>query len=232
MNGVIFLEQVAFKYELDITQKELINRRNKIDGLNLMSKIADGSIAACFFDPQYRGVLDYQNYGNEGVSRGKARSELPQMSEEIIVKFIGEIERVLRPSGHSFLWVDKFHLCEGVKPWFENLDLQIVDMLTWEKHRIGMGYRTRRKSEYLLIIQKKPIRVKDVWTQHDIPDVIMEQVKNENHPHTKPIKLQERLIRAVTKVGDIVLDPAMGSGSVWEACKNAERDFIGGDING
>jgi len=226
------MEQVAFQFEVNITPRDLLNKRNKMDGLELMNKIADGTISACFFDPQYRGVLDYQNYGNEGVSRGKARCELPQMSEEIIIKFISEIERVLQPSGHLFLWVDKFHLCEGVKPWFKNLDLQIVDMLTWEKHRIGMGYRTRRKSEYLLIIQKKPIRVKDVWVLHDIPDVIMEQVKNDNHPHTKPVKLQERLIRAVTKAGDVILDPAMGSGSVLEACKNVGRDFIGGDING
>ena len=219
-------------WDIDIFPSEMLNQRHKVDGLVLMSKIPSSSISACFFDPQYRGVLDYQNYGNEGINRGKLRSGLPQMSEDIIKQFIKEISRVLQPSGHLFLWIDKFHLCEGFKHWLNDTELQTVDMLTWEKHRIGMGYRTRRKSEYLIIIQKKPLRVKDVWTVHNIPDVILETVNNTNHPHSKPINIQARLISAVTKKDDKVLDPAMGSGSVWEACKLAKRDFIGGDING
>ncbi|HKG70020.1 MAG TPA: hypothetical protein VKA92_14200, partial [Segetibacter sp.] len=69
-------------------------------------------ITACFFDPQYRGVMDKMKYGNEG-ERQKGRAELEQMSEETIKLFIKEIDRVLIPDGHLFLWVDKFHFCEG-----------------------------------------------------------------------------------------------------------------------
>lgn len=64
----------------------------------------DNSIATAFFDPQYRGVLDKLKYGNEGKGRGKARSELKQMDEETIINFIEEIDRVLKDSGHLFLW--------------------------------------------------------------------------------------------------------------------------------
>ena len=46
------------------------------------------------------------------------------MNEDTIKCFIKEIDRVLSPSGHLFLWVDKFHLCQGVLGWFENLDLK------------------------------------------------------------------------------------------------------------
>jgi site-specific DNA-methyltransferase (adenine-specific) len=42
--------------------------------------------------------------------------------------------------------------------------------------------------------------------------------------------LQERLIRATTKENDIVLDPAMGGGSVFQACLNSNRIFIGCDL--
>ena len=77
--------------------------------------------------------------------------------EETIKMFLKEIERVLRPSGYLFLWVDKFHLVEGVKPWISDIQsLDLVDMITWDKQKIGMGYRTRRKSEYLVVIQKLP----------------------------------------------------------------------------
>lgn len=182
-----------------------------------------------FFDPQYRGVLDKLQYGNEGVSRGKARHDLPQMPEEVIINFISELNRIISKSGHLFLWVDKFHLCQGVLEWFENTELNLVDMIVWDKDRIGMGYRSRRKSEYLIILQKSPVRVKGIWNDHSIPDVWTEKTEKV-HPHSKPIELQKRLIEAVTDKSDFVLDPASGGYSVLEACKRSERNFIGGDL--
>ena len=206
-----------------------MNQPNRSEGLALLAQVLSGSIAAAFFDPQYRGVLDKLSYGNEGISRGRERSGLPQMSEGTIVAFLRELDRVLRPSGHLFLWVDKFHLCEGVTPWLEGISLQIVDMITWDKEKIGMGYRSRRRSEYLLILQKKPIRAKNCWTVHNIPDVWTEKIVK-THPHSKPVALQKALILATTQAGDTVLDPAAGGYSVLEACREAGRDFIGGDI--
>lgn len=206
-----------------------INFKNKTDGLKLLKDIKSDCIKLAFFDPQYRGVLDKLQYGNEGISRGKARHDLPQMPEEVIINFISELNRVISKSGHLFLWVDKFHLCQGVLEWFENTELNLVDMIVWDKDRIGMGYRSRRKSEYLIILQKSPVRVKDIWKDHSIPDVWTEKTEKV-HPHSKPIELQKRLIEAVTDKSDFVLDPASGGYSVLEACKLSERNFIGGDL--
>ena len=206
-----------------------LNKKNLADGLDLLDDIEPESIATAFFDPQYRGVLDKLKYGNEGVARGKARCELKQMGEDTIKRFIREINRVLKKSGHLFLWVDKFHLCQGVLDWFEGTDLNLVDMIVWDKGKIGMGYRTRRKAEYLIVFQKSPVKVKACWTDHSIPDV-WEEKTAKIHPHSKPIELQRRLIAATTVEGDYVLDPASGGYSVFTACKLLGRDFIGGDI--
>lgn len=206
-----------------------INFKNRVDGLTLLHEVLPNSIKTAFFDPQYRGVLDKLKYGNEGVQRGKARHDLPQMSEKIIVEFILELNRVLQPSGHLFLWVDKFHLCQGVLEWFEKTDFNLVDMIVWDKDKIGMGYRSRRKSEYLIVLQKKPVRAKDVWKDHSIPDVWIEKTVK-THPHSKPINLQKALIEATTSENDYVLDPASGGYSVYEACKLSNRNFIGGDL--
>lgn len=196
-----------------------------------MSVIEKNSVSVCFFDPQYRGVLDKLNYGNEGKNREKKRLNLPQMDEMLIFKFLKEINRILKPSAHLFLWIDKFHLCEGVYPWFHGTELNVVDLITWEKPRIGMGYRTRRKCEYLLVLQKDPKKVKGIWNIHNIPDVWQESVDKKQHPHTKPIDLQQKLIEAVTIEGDLVVDPAMGGGSVLQACLNSNRKFLGCDIS-
>ncbi|RIY31147.1 site-specific DNA-methyltransferase [Psittacicella hinzii] len=222
---------MIFKNPDDI---KLINRRNKMDGLDLLDKLNDQSIRICFFDPQYRGILDKMAYGNEGVKRGKARSELPQMSEETISKFITQIERVLAPNGYLFLWIDKFHLLEGVKQWLNDLpSLAIVDMITWDKLRIGMGYRSRRRSEYLVVIQKYPRKAKSTWTIHNIPDVWAEKLEgkqSERHTHAKPLELQKQLILATTTENDFVLDPSSGGYSVLNSCQLANRQFIGCDI--
>lgn len=206
-----------------------INYKNKIDGIVLLKQIEDDSIKCIFFDPQYRGVLDKLSYGNEGVSRGKERSSLTQMDEKTILSFIYEINRCLAPSGYLFLWVDKFHLVEGVKSWFEKTNLRCVDMIVWDKTKIGMGYRTRRKSEYLVVIQKLPLKAKSTWINHSIPDVWSEKAVK-NHPHSKPIELQKELIKSVTSKGELVVDPASGGYSVFEACKQVGRVFLGGDI--
>src|SRR5436305_14710800 len=79
-----------------------LNSKLKMDGLNLLKALEDNSINTVFFDPQYRGVLDKMNYGNEG-ERQIERSKLIQMSEKKITFFIKEINRVLKPSSHLFL---------------------------------------------------------------------------------------------------------------------------------
>lgn len=206
-----------------------VNKKNKANGLDLLANINNKTVAVAFFDPQYRGVLDKLKYGNEGQARGKARCELTQMNEDTIVNFIKEIDRVLKDSGHLFLWVDKFHLCQGVLDWLTETNFNLVDMIVWDKGKIGMGYRTRRKSEYLMVLQKSPVRAKGCWNDHGIPDV-WEEKTPKIHPHSKPVDLQKRLIAATTHDGDFVLDPASGGYSVFEACKSLGRDFIGGDI--
>ena len=213
----------------DKEKNYLPNFRNKADGLSLMATLSDESIKTTFFDPQYRGVLDKLSFGNEGENRAKARCNLTQMNEPTIKKFIQEIDRVLLPSGHLFLWVDKFHLCQGVLQWVQDTNLNLVDMVVWDKGQIGMGFRTRRKSEYLIVFQKSPIRVKGKWTIHNIPDV-WEEKTPKVHPHSKPLELQKILIEATTQEGDWVLDPASGGYPVLTACQELKRNFIGCDI--
>ena len=209
-----------------------INTRLKMNGLEFLAALPSNVIPVAFFDPQYRGVLEKLAYGNEGKARGKRRSALEQMSEDVIVDFVRGMDRALIPSGHLFLWVDKFHLCQGVRPWLDGTSLDIVDLVTWDKGTFGMGYRTRRRGEYCVVLQKQPRKAKGVWQKHDIPDVIHEQVSQRDHPHSKPVKLQGELMAAVTHEGDLVIDPAAGSFSVLQAAEERQRKFLGCDLNG
>lgn len=235
MTGLRAENRVFLSYIFDVYIKGVTkmfvqaNKKYRADGLTLLGYVQNGAVKTAFFDPQYRGVLDKLNYGNEGKSRGAARCGLPQMNEDTIIDFIRELDRVTVQSGHLFLWLDKFHLCTGIDKWIKNTDFNVVDLIVWDKGRMGMGYRSRRRSEYLLVLQKEPVRAKGCWNDHGIPDVWLEKTKK-THPHSKPIELQRRLIEATTAENDVVLDPAAGGFSVYEACRSSNRMFIGCDL--
>ncbi len=208
------------------------NARIKMDGLEFLSMLPEDAIPVAFLDPQYRGVLEKLSYGNEGQQRARRRAALAQMPEDVIARFLRGIDRALIPSGHLFLWVDKFHLCQSVQSWLDGTSLDIVDLVTWDKDTFGMGYRTRRRAEYCIVLQKQPRKAKGVWKIHTIPDVFREKVSQRQHPHTKPVGLQGELLAAVTNEGDFVIDPAAGSFSVLEAARHRHRMFLGCDLNG
>ena len=66
-------------------------------------------------------------------------------------------------------------------------------------------------------------RQTDVWNDINFYDRKVKKI----HPTQKPVPLIERIIRASSNEGDVVLDPFMGSGSTGVACKNLNREFIG-----
>lgn len=236
MTGSIFSKQRILTAPNILPVKGLEeNKKQKMDGLKMLDQFPDDSIPLVFFDPQYRSVLDKQKYGNEG-ERQKGRATMKQMEDDDITCFACKIKQKLMPSGHLALWVDKFLLCNGVpfmepvEKFMDDVEFRLVDMITWDKGRFGMGYRSRRQSEFLLIYQKEPVKAKGVWVKHNIPDVWSEKIPNANAPHVKPHELQKAVIESVTNKWDVVVDPAAGSYSVMYAAIEAERNFVGCDI--
>ena len=208
-----------------------LNSRQKMDGLALLRRIDDGAARLAFFDPQYRGILDHQAYGNEGTMQ-IARCKLRQMSESKIAEFVGEIGRVLTRSGHLMLWLDKFSIGEGIHLRLMTAAPQLarVDLIHWNKMTLGMGRRARCTSEYLVVLQRQPVRAKGSWTDHGLRDTWSEKVGRSGHAHAKPFDLTKRLIEATTRPGDIVVDPAAGGYVVLRACQATGREFIGCDV--
>ena len=52
-------------------------------------------------------------------------------------------------------------------------------------------------------------------------------LRKNTHPTVKPIALMEYLVKLVSREGQVVLDPFMGSGTTGMACKKLDREFIG-----
>lgn len=214
-----------------------LDKRNKGDGLELLKSLPADYTKLVFFDPQYRGVLDKLGYGNEG-ERQKGRAALKQMNPEDISEWGENIARIVKPSGYCMMWVDKFILCnDRAEHYFVDLigrnPMHTVDLITWNKGRIGMGYRSRRKGEYLMVFQKEPIKARSTWrTKPCIGDVWDEKIEMRLHVHQKPHLLQRAIIEATTDPNDVVVDPCAGSFSVLHAAHSCNRRFLGCDLNG
>jgi site-specific DNA-methyltransferase (adenine-specific) len=67
------------------------------------------------------------------------------------------------------------------------------------------------------------------WDDISIPFWSMPE--NTDHPTQKPEKLYAKLILASSKVGDVVLDPFMGSGTACVVAKKLGRNYVGIEIN-
>jgi adenine-specific DNA-methyltransferase len=68
----------------------------------------------------------------------------------------------------------------------------------------------------------------DVW---DIPNVKSRHVEKTAHPCQFPVALAQRLVKALSNVGGLVVDPFMGSGTTAVAAVLEGRSFAGCDVN-
>lgn len=67
----------------------------------------------------------------------------------------------------------------------------------------------------------------DVW---DIPNVKARHIEKTEHPCQFPVAIPQRLIKALTKPGDLILDPFMGSGTSGVAAIVEGRRFAGAEL--
>ncbi len=65
----------------------------------------------------------------------------------------------------------------------------------------------------------------------DVIECPVETIKGSKHPAIYPIYIIQELIKLLTRKGDVVLDPFIGSGTTAVAAKKLNRDYIGLDIN-
>lgn len=117
---------------------------------------------------------------------------------------------------------------KGVKaPWLyskENLE---------EFDKKGLIYKTKgglyRLKKY--IHETEGVLISDIWIDDEVKP--LQGVSNEylGYPTQKPVALLERIIKASSNKGDIVLDPFCGCGTTLVASQKLERKWIGIDIS-
>jgi DNA modification methylase len=213
-----------------------------------MKNIPDNCVGLAFTSPPYNVGKDYDD--DMGLQ------EYLQLIEDVA----GEVYRVLIPGGryvvnianlgrkpyiplHSFFY--SLHTRVGFMPMGE---------IIWQKGKGASGNcawgswmtakspRLRDIHEYLLVFTKMSFSRPDKGESDISPTEFLdatlsiwnippESAQRVQHPAPFPIELAERVIQLYSYVGDVVLDPFVGSGSTCVAAVRRRRHYVGFDIS-
>ncbi|MEW6109477.1 MAG: site-specific DNA-methyltransferase [Nitrospirota bacterium] len=88
----------------------------------------------------------------------------------------------------------------------------------------GRKYQLMKKGFTIIKIKGEPIK-------RDVIESAVETIKGCKHPAIYPLFIIKELIKLLSKPGDIVLDPFIGSGTTAVAAKELNRHYIGIEIN-
>ncbi|MFX0171693.1 MAG: DNA methyltransferase [Candidatus Hodarchaeota archaeon] len=116
------------------------------------------------------------------------------------------------------------------------------------QHRKPLGYKANSITEYIVVYRKKTHRLID-WNMKQYTDDIVEESKIleddyektnvwkiapsscKDHPAIFPDELVFWIVRFYSYIGDIVLDPFAGSGTVGKICQDNKRNFFLAEID-
>jgi site-specific DNA-methyltransferase (adenine-specific) len=134
--------------------------------------------------------------------------------------------RVLKKNTHFYIFCDQTTMFV-IKPIAESVGFRFWKPLVWDKQRIGMGYHYRSRYEFILFFEKGKRKLNNLG----IPDIIECPRVYRGYPTEKPHEVSEVLIKQSSEMGEIILDPFLGSGSVGVASVKLGRHFLGCDSN-
>jgi len=227
---------------------EFINRIICEDCIKVMNTMPEKSVDLIFADPPYNIGLKYDNH----------KDNMPY--EEYInwtERWITAALRVLKDNGSIYIAIGDEYAAEVVMI-LKKKGLYMRNWIIWH-YTFGQNQRKKfsRSHTHILYFTKHPtefifnadnIRVRsvrqeigdkranpkgkipdDVWKISRVAGTFKERVKN--FPCQMPLALLERVIKASSNVGNIVLDPFIGSGTTAVACKKLGRKYIGIDIS-
>lgn len=200
-----------------------------------------------FADPPYflsNGGITCQSGKMVKVDKGDwDASQGPELNHEFNTEWIRRCKDLL--ADHGTLWVSgTMHVIYSVGFAMQQLEMKILNNVTWQKpnpppHLAGRYFthstetllwarkNDKAKHKYNYSLMKEingGKQMKDVWT-FTAPGKI--EKSEGKHPTQKPLVLLDRIIRASTDEGDIILDPFLGSGTTIVAALLAGRNSVG-----
>ena len=200
------------------------------DCLEEMKEIPSASIDLIVTDPPYtmtkRGKSCRPNWMPSNMGDNVFNGDIPDVKA-----WMGECYRVLKDGTHFYTFCNTNDILRYLESAKE-VGFKMHNIITMIKDT-GMPNRWYLKNcELVLFFRKgkaKPIN--DMTSRDWIMVNMPTQKTGKIHITQKPLAFITKLVTNSSNVGDVVLDPFMGSGTTGVSCINTGRNFIGIEID-
>ena len=242
-----------FQQFKNITQKPYFEdtKRNvvlfKANCFDILPNLLENSIDMIFADPPYfLSNGGFTCHAGKKVSVNKGKWDVSKGVEGDFIftqRWLRECQRVLTPNGT--IWVSgTSHIIYTVGSAMQGLGYKILNDIAWFKvnppPNLSCRYFTHSTETILWAAKNKD-------SKHFFNYPLMKKMNNDKqmlslwsikapgaaekiygkHPTQKPIELLDRIVKASTRTGDIVLDPFSGSATTGIAAYKEGRQYIG-----
>ena len=200
-----------------------------LDAVEYLGSILDCTIDCVVTDPPYESLEKHRKIGTTTrlkQSNGSSNKWFDIFPNSRFEELLIQLFRVLKKNSHFYLFCDQTTMF-AIVPIAESVGFRFWKPIVWDKKHIGMGYHYRSRYEFILFFEKGKRKLNDLG----IPDIIECPRIHRGYPTEKPSAVSEVLVKQSTQVGEIILDPFMGSGSSGVASIKLGRHFIGCDSN-
>lgn len=208
----------------------------------LLKMLKSSSIDMIFTDPQYG--INYvsghnQNNARDGIDKTvrskKYFGKIQGDDEDVPVLWLKDAYRVLKDKSAMYVflhwskWSILEHACKSV-------GFIVKNMIVINKSNHGMGDMKgdyAPKHELLMYCTKgKHVLNRVNKRKNNVFDLpVMYSGAYHYHPNEKPQSWFEPFIEESSNIGDVILDPYMGSASLGIKCIDMHRRYIGYDID-
>lgn len=199
------------------------------DALAALRALPSKSVDLLITDPAYESLEKYRSIGTTTrLKHSKASSNdwFSIFPNQRFSELFTEAYRVLKRNTHLYMYCNSETMFV-VKPIAESAGFHFWKPIVWDKMMMGMGYHYRARYEFILFFEKGKRKLNNLG----IPDILQVPRVWRGYPTEKPVEVSSVLIAQSSKVGEVVLDPFAGSGSVGVAATKAGRRFLGADLS-
>lgn len=186
------------------------------DAYQLIKSIPDKSIDLIITDPPYL-------YDKKGSGKNTQYNDMMEgVKDELYQEFFRVLKKV---NIYQFCNLNQFQQI------LQNYEKYKKQLLIWHKPNgmcISM-FEYYRTIEYIWYIREKGVTFnKEVKRSLYYCQALNQSSELHHlHPTVKPLNLIKKFIEVSSKVGDLVFDPFVGSGTTAVACQQLGRRFIG-----
>ena len=209
-----------------------VNYIDNIDCLAGLKEIPDNSVDLVVTDPPYQistsGAGLYKQPDKQYVQ------ELKFMANGFSEEILDELCRVMKKI-NIYLFCSQAQI-RPLLDYFVTRRKCNWNLLTWHKTNPvpACGNKYLTDTEYVLFFREKGVKVygeyKTKFTYYVTPLNTADK-KLYGHPTVKPLEIVQNLITNSSQLGDVVLDPFMGSGTTAVASLKTGRNFIGFELS-